>query len=280
MVEQSDWRLLDVTSYSDSGVYVDLYPSIEPIPGTSQNQKRTFKVDFVLIRNVIKEPMRVGDHTNKFLALMHGKIPSVNSLFSVYCCLEKPILYGALKEIQTKLGKKEFPLIKQYFYSSFRTAIIAPHFPNVAKIGHSHAGYGKMKLEDSEQFEDLLSVVALDDHYLSMESFISSTHELRIQKIGEHYRVFKRFSEDWKINRSAVHLEDTEMTERYKLWIDECAQIFGGLELCALDVLVNEDGTETILELNDTGMGLNYKPEEDHQYVKEVVIDKMRSLFQ
>lgn len=34
-------------------------------------------------------------------------------------------------------------------------------------------------------------------------------------------------------------LDDLEMTDRYKLWIDECSKLFGGLNICALDLLVS-----------------------------------------
>lgn len=29
-------------------------------------------------------------------------------------------------------------------------------------------------------------------------------------------------------------IEDIELTEEYKLWVDECAKLFGGLDICAL----------------------------------------------
>ena len=135
-----------------------------------------------------------------------------------------------------------------------------------------------MKLKNSDEFQDLISIIALQNNYFSIEKFIESSYELRIQKIGSHYRAFKRISYDWKINRSTPMIEDVEMEPRYKIWVDECSKIFGGLDLLALDVLVTQDGKEIILELNDTAAGMNYKDQEDREYIKEVVIDKMRSI--
>lgn len=74
---------------------------------------------------------------------------------------------------------------------------------------------------------------------------------MRIQKIGNHYRAFQRKSPNWKgkeqnskilkvqgnVGNMSV-LEDLEMNDRYKLWIDECSKLFGGLSICALDLLV------------------------------------------
>ena len=55
-VEQSQWKNFEVTSYLDSGVYIDLFSVDKPLPGTKQNQKRTFKTDFISVRNIVKEP--------------------------------------------------------------------------------------------------------------------------------------------------------------------------------------------------------------------------------
>lgn len=42
-----------------------------------------------------------------------------------------------------------------------------------------------------------------------------------------------------------------EVTEQYKLWIDECAKLFGGLDICALDLLHSKETDKVyILELN------------------------------
>ena len=126
VIEQAQWKDLKVTSYSDSGVYVDLFPADAPIINTKQNEKRIFKTNFVLIRNVIKGPLPDQNFTNKLLGLVHGNLQSVNSLLSIYCCLERPIVYGELQKISTKLGKDKFELIDQTFYSNYRTAIITP----------------------------------------------------------------------------------------------------------------------------------------------------------
>lgn len=279
VVEQAQWKDLEVTSYSDSGPYIDLFPADNPIENTKQYQKRVFKPDFLLVRNVVKGPLPGQNYSSKLFGLLHEGLPAVNSLKSIYMCLERPVVYGELKKVEKKLGDKSFKLIDQTFYSHFRTAIITPSYPNVIKVGHSHSGLGKMKLQNSDQFEDLISIIALQDTYFSAEPFIESSYELRLQKIGSFYRAFKRSSFDWKINRTTPMIEDVELEPKYKLWLDECSKIFGGLDLFALDVLVTPDGKEILLELNDTGAGMNYKPQEDNIHVKDVVIDKMTKLL-
>ena len=276
-VEQAQLKDLEVTSYSDSGVYCDLFPADYPIEGTKQNKNRVFKTDFILVRNIVKEPHPSKNFTTKLLGLMHGNIPSINSLYSIYSCLERPVVYGALLQIMKRLGKDKFPLIDQTYYSNFRTAIITPPFPNVVKVGHSHSSYGKMLLQTNEEFRDIVSVIALHNDYFSAEPFIESIYELRIQKIGTHFRAFKRMSFDWKINRDTPLIEDIKLEPRYKFWIDECAKLFGGLDILALDVLVTQDNQEIILEMNDTAAGMTYKKDEDYPYIKELVLNKINN---
>ena len=65
-------------------------------------------------------------------------------------------------------------------------------------------------------------------------------------------------------------IEDIDLKTRYKVWIDECAKLFGGLDILALDVLVTLDEKEIILELNESAAGLNYKKDEDYIYFNDL----------
>lgn len=56
--------------------------------------------------------------------LMMGNVPSVNSLVSEYMNLERPIMYGALKEIQKRVGNDAFPLIDINYYSHYSMVTI------------------------------------------------------------------------------------------------------------------------------------------------------------
>ena len=49
---------------------------------------------------------------------------------------------------------------------------------------------------------------------------------MRIQKIGNHYRGFQRVSPNWKGNvGNQSIIDDLEVTDQYKLWIDECSKV-------------------------------------------------------
>jgi len=139
-----------------------------------------------------------------------------------------------------------------------------------------------MRIEDGVQWQDFRGLIALHDDYVSVEQFVKWDFDLRIQKIGPHYRGFKRVSTNWKGNvGNQSTVSDMEVSEKHKLMIDECAKIFGGLDICALDLLHSEEeDKEYILELNDTAIGLVHEHEFlDMCNIRDVVIYRMSNYF-
>jgi len=283
VVEQAEWNDISLTSYHDSGAQVNLRRANRPLPGTSQENNRSVHVDFILLRSVTRGI--VGQDSRPLLmAFMHANVLSMNSLESAYMCLERPIVFGALKRIQANLKKEgiDFPLIGQNLYPSFRELVIAPDFPIAGKIGHAHAGYGKMKIKSNEELQDFKSILALHNDYVSLEPFVEYDFDMRIQKIGNTYRGFRRMSHNWKANTgNASVIEDMEVTPLYKRWVDECALVFGGLDILGLDLLHSKaTNTDYILELNDTAIGLTHKYEaEDMAIMRDLAMSKMNLLF-
>ena len=69
--------------------------------------------------------------------------------------------------------------------------LIYDPYPIVLKIGTFDAGYGKIKLENHQQFLSMKSIIATQGRYVTAEKYIEGKHDLRLQKIGNNYRVFK-----------------------------------------------------------------------------------------
>ncbi|CAF1117716.1 unnamed protein product [Adineta steineri] len=86
----------------------------------------------------------------------------------------------------------------------------------------------------------------------------------------------KSLSDNWKANIGSVVIEQIELTERYRLWIDEVSQIFGGLDICAIEIVQSNDGKEFIIDVNDCTMQLVGETyEEDYQSIAKLIIHKM-----
>lgn len=72
-------------------------------------------------------------------------------------------------------------------------------------------------------------------------------------------------------------LEQLAVTERHRSWIDYVAQLFGGLDICAIELLVGKDGREYIIEVNDSALSLmGDSQEEDRRHIADLVTAKMQ----
>jgi len=198
-------------------------------------------------------------------------------------CLERPVMYAGLRKIEKRLGHDNFPLIPFNYYSSYQEMVISPEFPCVAKIGHAHRGMGKMKLNDSTQWADIRTVIALNDTYSTVEPFINVEYGIRVQKIGTHVRIFKKnmSGSSWKSQFGGSSLEEMEIKDetllkKYRQWVEVCASEFD-LDILAVDALHDKSGKEYIIELNDSAIGLTTGYwEKDTIHIVDLCIDKIQ----
>jgi synapsin len=124
---------------------------------------------------------------------------------SILMMQERVIMFSELNSLKKKHGKK-FPLIDQMYFPNYNNEKKPTYDKFVMKIGHSHAGLGKIKVTNEQVYNDVVSIVEMSKDYFTCEPFINYVGDLRIQKIGDHYRCFERRSliGNWKVNGSLI----------------------------------------------------------------------------
>eukprot|EP00732_Lithocolla_globosa_P005644 Lithocolla_globosa_v1_NODE_5973_length_1154_cov_64.965455.p1 type:complete len:332 gc:universal NODE_5973_length_1154_cov_64.965455:1098-103(-) len=295
LVEQTQWKLIRLHTCPEKGCWLYLLDD----PYDDSQKPHLCKPDMCLIRNFPID-LHENDFKNVLMGMMVAGLPSINSLHSIFMGMHRPIQIGELQKAGQRINennrKSGFPSEQDFQVVPIRynpnnvnpeadrqikTKMSDLVFPMVVKVGTTHAGFGKMCIKNKQDYDDFASVLAMKKEYFTMEPFIEHEYEYRIQKIGDSYRCFKRNSDtSWKNNWGNLKFVDHPVEEHHKRWIDECATMFGGMELTALDVLHQSNGRDVVLEMNDTAFGLMYEHErEDTEKIRDVVLKKMNELF-
>ncbi|TDG43849.1 hypothetical protein AWZ03_009713 [Drosophila navojoa] len=158
-------------------------------------------------------------------------------------------------------------------------------FPSVLKAGHCHGGVATARLENQSALQEaagLVSGAGNDSHcYCTIEPYIDAKFSVHIQKIGNNYKAFMRKSitGNWKTNQGSAMLEQITLTEKYKTWVDEISELFGGMEVCGLSVVVGKDGREYIISACDSTFALiGDSQEEDRRQIADLVSGRMQNV--
>eukprot|EP01117_Protostelium_nocturnum_P012084 TRINITY_DN4426_c0_g1_i3.p1 TRINITY_DN4426_c0_g1~~TRINITY_DN4426_c0_g1_i3.p1 ORF type:complete len:340 (-),score=110.95 TRINITY_DN4426_c0_g1_i3:188-1207(-) len=304
-IEQAEWKDISIVSSTQNGLVVHLKAMDNPWPFTNTKEERTLNhVDLVLVRNFPTD-LHNNDFKSIVMGFMVAGIPCVNSFHSIFMSMNRVVLQGELKRAtdvarrrMESEGHKNPPVSvvpMTYFpnKSHLENSLTLPgrrdrefNYPSVIKVGNTHAGYGKMRVTNKSDHLDLSSILALNNDYYTVEPLVSYQFEYRIQKIGNNIRCFRRNNtnrenvdkNEWKNNWGNLAFEDHPTEEFHRIWIEECSKIFGGMDICALDVLHSETEGEIALELNDTACGLMFQHEqEDIGHIRDLLIERLES---
>jgi len=289
VVDQASWDNLYLTSYLDSARYkraVIAIPKQEPAIMGSQKNSRTIQPQLILIRCLPYALTNQWDYRNVLLGMIHSGIPCINTAKSIWLNeLERPFMFAGLKEIQDRLESSgsKFPLINQYYYSHYSQMGFVPgSYPQVIKVAHVDAGMGKMKIDEHQQMLDARSIVGIHGDYATSEPYREGAHDLRIQKIGNRVRAFKRTGMSWKTNVDSLEIEEVPVEARWLHWITEASKMNGAyMDICTMDLVVGlADGEEFILEINGCGSGVPYLTEEqDYIAMADLCFQRLHDLF-
>jgi len=272
-VEQAEFRELSVNSSTETGVTASII-----LAKSGNKVVRSFKPDFLLVRQNVRDAE--DDYRSILLGFQYGNIPSVNSLESIYNFQDRPWTFAQLVNVQEKLGRDKFPLVQQTYFPGHQEMSGFSNFPCVFKVGHAHAGMGKVKVESEKGFQDVASLVALTHSYCTVEPYIDAKYDLHVQKIGDNYKALKRksLSGNWKTNIGQSLLEEIPVSGQHKEWVDEISHIFGGIDICSVEAVVGKDDKEYIIEVNDCATTLfGESQEDDRKYIAELTLKSMES---
>ena len=286
-VIQTTWDKISLSSYSNSKYpIISIYPNQDPLYPSQKIVLNNIQPDLVLIRNLARyissKIELVPDFRNVLYGFYHSNTPMINELSAILAEIEKPIMYGRLRKLRDLYGEKNFPLIQQYYYPNYSEICITPSTPYVLKVSYPHAGFGKIRIKDHHEIDDLRSILALHKDYCAIEPLIDVDYELRIVFIApNYYRVHKRSSLNWKVNFGMTNIrEECEMKPEWKKWIDLIYENYPDMLTFDIDALVDKKGNEYILEVKGSSQG--FAPEhgkQDLEHLRDLVVRKMEVIL-
>ncbi|PAA94630.1 hypothetical protein BOX15_Mlig000621g3 [Macrostomum lignano] len=237
---------------------------------------------------------------------MHAGVPTINSAMALFNCSERAWLFAHLAQIQSRVGDDNFPLIEQNYFPCYQDlefklranrstnfmdvmqqslrqiktgqTVAQDNFPMAMKIGHAHSGLGKIKISGPDEYRDLSGALAVAGTYATTEALVDAKFDIHIQKIGAYYKAYARrsISGSWKANVSSAMLEQLNMTDKFRQWIDEVARLFGGLDICSVETVQHKNGRVFIIEANGSDMPLiGDSQEEDRRAIAELTLSRM-----
>jgi ribosomal protein S6--L-glutamate ligase len=127
---------------------------------------------------------------------------------------------------------------------------LAPVLPSVVKIGNHHAGFGKAKISENQQWQDIKDLSFVTEDYITVEPYIDYVADIRCLAIGEQIWAMSRRGSGWKANTDTIHYELISVPSLLAEHTMTAMKHLGA-DMLGLDFLQNEQGQYLLLESND-----------------------------
>jgi ribosomal protein S6--L-glutamate ligase len=127
---------------------------------------------------------------------------------------------------------------------------LQPKLPSVIKVGSYHAGYGKMRVDTVEQWQDMKDLLAIAEDYFTVEPFVDYKNDIRCLGVGNAVWSLVRNGSHWKANVAYVETQLIPTPPILHKYTRQVMQHFDA-DILALDFLENATGEYVLLESND-----------------------------
>lgn len=87
-------------------------------------------------------------------------------------------------------------------------------------------------------------------------------------------------SGNWKSNMGSAVLEQCQITDQQRKWLDEVSLMFGGLDVLTIEIVQTKDDQQYIYEVTGSQMTLmGETQEEDRRLIADLVVAKMQQVL-
>lgn len=197
-------------------------------------------------------------------------VPCVNNTTTLLQCYDRLSMLNACADAG-------LPVVPFELYTDTRAlARVEPtQLPCVLKVGSHHAGEGKILIEDRQRWGEVVDLLCVHLDYVTVEPFLRYEEDLRYLAVGEQVWVMSRRAYGWRANVDTVSYDFVDPQPQLLSWT-QALMTHLEADVLGLDFLKLEDGSYTLLEVNETP-GVRGFSEEVRWAIARRLVQKLES---